>query len=276
MTSTSRTSGLVAPPAVELRGAWRTFPGPIQVAAVADASLAVWAGQLVAVMGPSGSGKSTLLNLAGALDQPTAGEVLIAGEATAGRGAAELARLRRRHLGFVFQELNLIGSLTALENVGLPRELDGIPVRTARTEARAALAEVGLGDVSGRYPDELSGGQQQRVAIARALIGGRRLLLADEPTGALDTQTGDDVLALLRDRCDAGAAALVVTHNNRHAAWADRVVYLRDGRIVDQDTFGTAPLGSRHPGSGGLPLSGFGDPAAVEPGWDDEAAGTGR
>ena len=154
--------------------------------------------------------------------------------------------LRRRHLGFVFQELNLVACLTALENVALPRELDGIAVRTARAEAEAALGEVGLAGLGDRFPADLSGGQQQRVAIARALVGGRRLILADEPTGALDTGTGDEVLRLIRARCDAGAAALVVTHNARHAAWADRVMFLRDGAVVDRSALQTAPQGAPH------------------------------
>jgi putative ABC transport system ATP-binding protein len=124
--------------------------------------------------------------------------------------------------------------LTAAENIMLPRELDGISTRAARREAQAALEEVGIGELADRFPDDMSGGQQQRVAIARALIGDRRLVLADEPTGALDSTTGESVLAVLRARCDAGAAAMMVTHEPRHAAWADRVVFLRDGRLVDE------------------------------------------
>jgi putative ABC transport system ATP-binding protein len=145
----------------------------------------------------------------------------------------QLAALRRQAVGYVFQDLNLLPSLTAVENVALPLELDGRGVRAARRVALAALAEVDLDGQAGRFPDELSGGQQQRVAIARALVGQRRLVLADEPTGALDTQTGEAVLRLLRSRVDAGAAGVLVTHEARHAAWADRVVFLRDGRIVD-------------------------------------------
>jgi len=185
------------------------------------------------VMGPSGSGKSTLLNLAGGLDSPTSGEVLVEGELLGSLGRRELARLRRRSVGYVFQDLNLLASLTAAENVALPLELDGMGVRAARRLAAAALGEVGLADLGQRFPDEMSGGQQQRVAIARALVGDRRLVLADEPTGALDSQTGEAVLRLLRSRIDAGAAGVLVTHEARHAAWADRVVFLRDGVIVD-------------------------------------------
>jgi putative ABC transport system ATP-binding protein len=224
------------------------------VVALRDVTLAVHRGELVAVMGPSGSGKSTLLNLAGGLDLPTRGSVSIGSVPTAGRRPAHLAMLRRRHLGFVFQELNLVPTLTAAENVALPRELDGIPVRTARAEAQQALAEVGLDGVGDRFPADLSGGQQQRIAIARALVGGRRLILADEPTGALDTATGDEVLRVLRARCDAGAAALVVTHNARHAAWADRVVFLRDGQIVQRSAFMAGPAGAPR-ADAALPLS---------------------
>ena len=184
-------------------------------------------------MGPSGSGKSTLLSLAGGLDTPTSGEVYVEGEALSTLSAAALARLRRRSLGYVFQDLNLVPALTAVENVMLPLELDGERQGAARRAAKAALAEVDLADLADRFPDEMSGGQQQRVAIARALVGPRRLVLADEPTGALDSETGEAVLRVLRARVDAGAAGLLVTHEARHAAWADRVVFLRDGVVVD-------------------------------------------
>ncbi|MGV9772798.1 ABC transporter ATP-binding protein [Streptosporangium sp. NPDC003464] len=221
-------------PVVRLAGVSRVHgDGPQAVTALRDVSLDVAAGELVAVMGPSGSGKSTLLNLAGGLDLPTSGEVVLEGTPLSSLAVKEIAGLRRRHVGYVFQDLNLIPSLTAVENVMLPRELDGIRAGQARREATEALAEVGLADVADRFPDELSGGQRQRVAIARALVGERRLILADEPTGALDTPTGDDILQLLRTRCDAGATALLVTHEPRYAAWADRVVFLRDGEITD-------------------------------------------
>ena len=207
--------------------------GETAVHALRAVSLEVAPGELVAVMGPSGSGKSTLLNLAGALDRPSSGEVEIAGQPLVGLRPDDLARLRRRRVGVVFQDYNLIPALTAAENIALPLELDGQPALAARQEARAVLKELGLGGLADRFPDQLSGGQQQRVAIARALIGERRLVLADEPTGALDSVTGEDVLAVLRARCDTGAAGLLVTHEPRHAAWADRVVYLRDGVVVD-------------------------------------------
>jgi putative ABC transport system ATP-binding protein len=203
------------------------------VHALRGVDLSVYPGELVAVMGPSGSGKSTLLTLAGGLDMPTSGRVLVEGTdiTTASRG--QLAALRRRSIGYVFQDYNLIPALTAAENIALPLELDGVPARRARTSALAALDEMGLRATADRFPDEMSGGQQQRVAIARALVGDRRLVLADEPTGALDSETGESVLALLRSRCDAGAAGILVTHEPRFAAWADRVVFLRDGNVVD-------------------------------------------
>ncbi|MFI7302405.1 ABC transporter ATP-binding protein [Micromonospora aurantiaca] len=224
---------------LELRDVRRTHgAGEAAVHALRGVSLTVRAGELVAVMGPSGSGKSTLLALAGGLDRPTGGEVVVEGETLRGLSARELARLRRRRIGYVFQDLNLLGSLTAVENVALPLELDGTGVRAARHSALAALREVDLEDLADRFPDQMSGGQQQRVAIARALVGERRLVLADEPTGALDSQTGEAVLHLLRRRVDAGAAGVLVTHEARHAGWADRVVFLRDGVMVDS----TAPL----------------------------------
>jgi putative ABC transport system ATP-binding protein len=185
-------------------------------------------------MGPSGSGKSTLLNLAGGLDQATAGNVRVMGHELGSLSKGELAAVRRRMVGYVFQDYNLIPSLTAVENVALPLELDRVRTRQALAQAREVLDEVGLAGLYDRFPDDLSGGQQQRIAIARAVVGERRLILADEPTGALDSQTGEQVLALLRARCDAGAAALLVTHEARHAGWADRVVFLRDGTIVDE------------------------------------------
>jgi putative ABC transport system ATP-binding protein len=221
-------------PVLEIRAVSRLHgQGAAAVHALDDVTLAVVAGELVAVMGPSGSGKSTLLNLAGGLDSPTSGDVVVEGRRLGGLTRSSLARLRRRCIGYVFQSLNLVPSLTAIENVMLPRELDGVPSRRARGEALSALGELEMTDFADRFPDDLSGGQQQRVAIARAIIGERRLILADEPTGALDSHTGEDVLRLLRARCDAGAAGLLVTHDARHAGWADRVVFLRDGEIVD-------------------------------------------
>ncbi|HEU5005466.1 MAG TPA: ABC transporter ATP-binding protein [Jatrophihabitantaceae bacterium] len=226
-------------PVLELRDVGREHGrGEATVHALDGVSLSVGPGEFVAIMGPSGSGKSTLLNLAGGLDSPTHGDVIVEGKRLGGLTRSSLAQLRRRAVGYVFQSLNLIPSLTAVENVMLPRELDGIASRRARSEALDALREVAMDELAERFPDDMSGGQQQRVAIARAVVGDRRLILADEPTGALDSQTGEDVLRMLRARCDAGAAAVLVTHDARHAGWADRVVFLRDGVLVDE----TAPL----------------------------------
>ncbi|MFD3531514.1 ABC transporter ATP-binding protein [Streptomyces sp. NPDC058664] len=214
-------------PVLQLQNLTRVHgAGATEVHALRGIDLAVYPGELVAVMGPSGSGKSTLLTIAGGLDTPTSGRVIVEDTDITTASAKELAALRRRSIGYVFQDYNLIPALTAAENVALPRELDGTSARKARVEALKALEEMGLGHLADRFPDEMSGGQQQRIAIARAL--------ADEPTGALDSETGESVLALLRTRCDAGAAGVLVTHEPRFAAWADRVVFLRDGAIVDQ------------------------------------------
>lgn len=238
MTSQEPTSA----PVLELRDVSRVHgAGATAVHALRKVSLSIRAGELVAVMGPSGSGKSTLLHLAGGLDAPTEGTVHVQGVDLASLDRAGLAAARRRSLGYVFQDLNLIPALTAAENVALPRELDGVRVRKARREALAALDDVGVAELADRFPDEMSGGQQQRVAIARALIGPRRLVLADEPTGALDSHTGEEVLRVLRSRCDRGAAGLLVTHEARHAAWADRVVFLRDGAMVDDTGLAAGP-----------------------------------
>ncbi len=219
---------------LELRAVSRVHgQGAAEVHALREVDLVVRPGELVAVMGPSGSGKSTLLTIAGGLDSPTSGEVLVEGRPLSAMSRAEVAALRRRSLGYVFQDLNLVPTLTAVENVMLPLELDGERASVARRAARASLEQVGVAELADRFPDEMSGGQQQRVAIARALVGNRRLVLADEPTGALDSETGEAVLRVLRARVDEGAAGLLVTHEARHAAWADRVVFLRDGVVVD-------------------------------------------
>jgi len=214
--------------------------GRAQVRALDGVSLRVAPGELVAVMGPSGSGKSTLLNLAGGLDRPTAGRVLVDGTDLGALDRRGLAALRRRRVGYVFQDLNLLPGLTAAENVALPLELDGAGTRKARAEAPTALDQVDLRERAGAFPDQLSGGERQQVAIARAVAGQRALLLADEPTGALDSLAGETVLALLRARCDDGIAGVLVTHEARYAAVADRVVFLSDGRVVDQATAGAA------------------------------------
>ncbi|MCL1869269.1 MAG: ABC transporter ATP-binding protein [Promicromonosporaceae bacterium] len=231
-----------APVMLALRGATRVHGrGPAEVHALRGVDLDVRMGELVAVMGPSGSGKSTLVHLAGGLDSPTSGTVQVGRDDVGTLDAKGRARLRRKHVGYVFQDLNLVPALTALENVTLPLELDGVSARRARAAGVAALAEVGMDDLADRFPDDMSGGQAQRVAIARALVGPRRLVLADEPTGALDTVTGEAVMRVLRARVDAGAAGLLVTHDARHAAWADRIVFLRDGLVVDETGAAAGP-----------------------------------
>jgi len=187
-------------------------------------------------MGPSGSGKSTLLTIAGTLEEPTSGAVMVNGHDVAAMSGAGKARVRRRTIGYVFQDFNLLPGLTAAENVSLPLELDGTSARRAHLAGIKALEELGLGDRASRFPDELSGGERQRVAIARAVVGERSLLLADEPSGALDSANGEAVMRLIHSFCKRGTAAIVVTHDAQLASWADRVVFLRDGRIVDQTT----------------------------------------
>lgn len=220
---------------LELRQVSKTYgEGPTEVHALSEIDLFVERGTLVAVMGPSGSGKSTLLTIAGSLEEPSSGEVLIEGEPLSKMSRDDKARLRRRSIGYVFQDFNLLPGLTGLENVSLPLELDGLPVRKARDAAMAALAEFGVADRAEHYPDELSGGERQRIAIARAVIGERHLLLADEPSGALDSTNAEAVMRMILETCNRGAAAVVVTHDARLASWAERVVFLRDGHVVDQ------------------------------------------
>jgi putative ABC transport system ATP-binding protein len=225
--------------ALELRGVSKTYgEGAAQVRALSHVNLSVEPGAMMAVMGPSGSGKSTLLTIAGSLEDPTSGEVLIDGAPLSRMSRNAKARLRRRSIGYVFQDFNLLPGLTAAENVALPLELDGMPGRRARAAGKRALDDLGLAERADRFPDQLSGGERQRVAIARAVVGNRNLLLADEPSGALDSVNGESVMRLVHEACKRGVAAVVVTHDAQLASWADRVVFLRDGRIVDQ----TAPL----------------------------------
>jgi putative ABC transport system ATP-binding protein len=220
---------------LELRSVSKTYgEGPAAVDALRGVDLRVEAGSMVAVMGPSGSGKSTLLTIAGTLEDPSAGSVLVDGADTSRLSRNDKARLRRRLIGYVFQDFNLLPGLTAAENVMLPLELDGIAARKARKTGLAALDELGLADRADRFPDELSGGERQRVAIARAIVGDRKILLADEPSGALDSANGEAVLRLVHTACRRGVAAVVVTHDAKLASWADRVVFIRDGKVVDQ------------------------------------------
>jgi putative ABC transport system ATP-binding protein len=224
--------------ALELRGVSKVYgQGPTEVRALSDVDLSVEEGALVAVMGPSGSGKSTLLTIAGSLEEPTSGEAFIGGRALSTMSRNDRARLRRRSIGYVFQDFNLLAGLTAVENAALPLELDGISARVARVAAMESLERLDVVDRADRFPDELSGGERQRVAIARAVVGDRHVLLADEPTGALDSVNGEGVMRLVRAACQRGVAGVVVTHDAQLASWVDRVVFLRDGRVVDQ----TAP-----------------------------------
>jgi putative ABC transport system ATP-binding protein len=223
--------------ALELRGVSKVYgEGPTEVHALRNVDLSVDAGELVAVMGPSGSGKSTLLTIAGSLEEPTGGDVLVDGVSLSDLSRQDRARLRRRSIGYVFQDFNLLAGLTAVENVALPLELDGIRAKVARQGGMKVLEKLGLTDQADRFPDELSGGERQRVAIARGVVGDRHLLLADEPSGALDSTSAESVMRLVRTACRRGVAGVVVTHDAQLASWADRVVFLRDGRVVDQTT----------------------------------------
>jgi putative ABC transport system ATP-binding protein len=224
---------------LELQGVTKVYgDGAAEVHALRGVDLSVQAGSMVAVMGPSGSGKSTLLTIAGSLEEPTSGEVVVGGNALSRMSRSARARLRRRAVGYVFQDFNLLPGLTAAENVALPLELDGTSAKTARAAGLRALDGLGLSERASRFPDQLSGGERQRVAIARAVVGDRRLLLADEPSGALDSVNAEEVMRLLHEACKRGVAAVIVTHDAQLASWADRVVFLRDGQVVDQ----TAPL----------------------------------
>jgi len=228
--------------ALELRQVSKVYgSGPSEVHALSEVDLAVERGELVAVMGPSGSGKSTLLTIAGGLEDASSGEVLVEGHDLATVSRSGRAMMRRRSIGYVFQDFNLLPGLTAVENVTLPLELDGARARAAQASGLKAMAELDVAGRADRYPDELSGGERQRVAIARAIVGERRLLLADEPTGALDSVNGEGVMRLLRAATHRGVAGVVVTHEAQLASWADRVVFLRDGRVVDQTAAAPGP-----------------------------------
>ena len=235
-----------AQPVYELRRVWKTFrQGSLDVNAVSEVDLEVRGGEFLVVAGPSGSGKTTLLQLLGALDRPTKGEVVFEGRDLAQVGDRELARLRLDAIGFVFQQFNLIPTLTAAQNVEValaPRKLDG---SRRREEARGLLDSVGLGRRADHLPSQLSGGEQQRVAIARALANGPRVVLADEPTGNLDSATGDEIVDLLRGLSrDQGQTVVLITHDPDIASRAARIVRLRDGRL---DGGGEEQHGREHP-----------------------------
>jgi putative ABC transport system ATP-binding protein len=234
---------------LEMRHVSRIYgQGAAEVRALQDIDLDVDAGMMVAVMGPSGSGKSTLLTIAGSLEEPSSGEVRVCGQDLTTMPRNAKARLRRRTIGYVFQDFNLLPGLTAAENVALPLELDGMPARKARAAGIKSLEALGLGDRAAHFPDQLSGGERQRVAIARAVVGERQLLLADEPSGALDSANGEAVMRLIHAACKRGLAAVVVTHDAQLASWADRVVFLRDGRVTDQTVPAPGPESLLTPG----------------------------
>jgi putative ABC transport system ATP-binding protein len=220
---------------LELRDVSKIYgEGATEVHALSHIDLSVDAGSLVAIMGASGSGKTTLLTIAGSLEDPTRGDVYVDGRPLSAMSRNGKAQLRRQSVGYVFQDYNLLAGLSAAENVSLPLELDGVSARKAQSAAMEALEGFGLNDRAAHYPDQLSGGERQRVAIARAVVGGRRLVLADEPSGALDSTNAESVMRLILAACHRGLAAVVVTHDAQLASWADRVIFLRDGRIVDQ------------------------------------------
>jgi putative ABC transport system ATP-binding protein len=207
-----------------------------RVYALNDVSLTIEEGEFVAIMGPSGSGKSTLLYLLGGLERPSSGKVWLKGDDLSTLGDDALSRIRRREIGFVFQFFNLIPVLTAAENVAMPLILDGVPRAKALHQAEESLSKVGLGDRKTHRPAELSGGEQQRVALARALVTNPALILGDEPTGNLDSHSGDEVAQLLRKVVDElGRTIVLVTHDPRIAAYADRIMFLKDGQIVDEN-----------------------------------------
>jgi putative ABC transport system ATP-binding protein len=218
------------------RGVAKTFRlGKVEVPALGGVDMTVGAGEVVLLMGPSGSGKTTLLSILGCILSPSAGSVAVAGRDTAGLPEAELAKVRLAHFGFIFQGYNLFPTLRAEENVRVALDLRGVKGADAVERSRQALAAVGLGDKLRMLPRDLSGGQKQRVAIARALVAEPDILLADEPTAALDSETGKAVIAILRKLAVAhGRSVVIVTHDPRIAAYADRVIRIEDGRIVGQ------------------------------------------
>ncbi len=236
MSNAGATSGsadaVARPPVIRVEGLKKEYTLGVEVVrALRGVDLTIERNEYVAVMGPSGSGKSTFMNLIGCLDQPTAGRYLLNGNAVEGLSEDELARVRNREIGFVFQNFNLLPRATALQNVILPLLYAGVPSGERKARAREQLEKVGLGDRQSHLPNELSGGQKQRVAIARALVTRPALLLADEPTGALDSKTGEEIMALFGALQKSGQTVVLVTHEHDIAAYADRTVFLKDGRI---------------------------------------------
>jgi len=242
----------VAEPVIELRAVAKHYQvGGVTVAALAAVDLAVSRGEMLAVMGPSGSGKSTLMNIIGCLDRPTAGEYRLAGRPVAHLSDDQLADVRNRMIGFVFQNYNLLPRLTALQNVELPLIYRGEPARRRRQAAQEALEAVGLGDRVHHLPAQLSGGQQQRVAVARALAGHPEVLLADEPTGNLDSRSGQEVLALIQDCNAAGMTVAIVTHDEYIARHCRRIVRVFDGAVqADAGVAGAERLVAAEAGGG--------------------------
>lgn len=221
-------------PIIEARGLRKAYQmGENVVWALDGVDITIEPGEFVAVMGPSGSGKSTFMNCAGCLDQPTEGELKLNGEKVSSLNAEQLAKIRNRNIGFVFQQFNLLPRTTAVDNVTLPLLYSSVPEREWNARAEARLTQVGLGERMDHHPSQLSGGQQQRVAIARALINDPVLLLADEPTGALDTQTGEEIMDLFTQLNDEGKTIVLVTHEPEIAAFAKRQLHFRDGKLVD-------------------------------------------
>jgi putative ABC transport system ATP-binding protein len=241
-------------PVIQLNDVTKIYhTGDVQLRALDGVSIQIDEGEFVAVMGSSGSGKSTLMNIVGCLDRPTTGTYVLAGRGVAGMKRSELAKIRNRALGFVFQQFNLLARTTALENVELPLEYAGLPSQTRRRKATEALVRVGLGERLHHHPNQLSGGQQQRVAIARAIVNDPKVILADEPTGALDSRTSIDVMAILQELWRSGITIVVVTHEPDVAQFASRVVVMRDGRILSdktQDAKRAVPLPNEGEGGG--------------------------
>ncbi|MFD8825106.1 ABC transporter ATP-binding protein [Streptomyces sp. NPDC059605] len=251
---------MTVPPVVELRAATKSYPGGVH--ALRGVDLTVEAGELLAVVGPSGSGKSTMLNIMGTLDRPTTGTVRIAGYDVSGLSDSRLSALRARHIGFVFQHFHLAAGRDAVDNVADGLLYGGVPPGERRARAREALARVRLDHRGSHTPGELSGGEKQRVAIARALVGNPRLLLADEPTGALDTASGEIVMELLHELNASGTTVCVITHDNEIADALPRRVRFRDGEIVSDTRSGASPAPGTDTGTG----SGTGTASCTGPG----------